>query len=77
MITCKHELDNDVKWAELELVYINSAVIAFKNEELDLEVYINVKDLSYNEVYNNETLYELVERLGGDIIEAYQSGEEL
>jgi hypothetical protein len=53
------------------------AVIAFKNEELDLEVYINVKDLSYNEVYNNETLYELVERLGGDIIEAYQSGEEL
>ena len=77
MQTCKHDLPPELSRAELQLEYINSVVIAFKNEELDLAVYINVKELSYNEVYNNETLCDLVDRLGSNIIEVYQGNEEL
>ena len=77
MNTCKHDLPLELSRAELQLDYINSVVIAFKNEEIDLAVYINVKELSYNEVYNNETLYDLVDRLGSNIIEVYQGNEEL
>ncbi len=77
MNTCKHDLPPELSQAELQLDYINSVVIAFKNKEIDLAVYINVKELSYNEVYNNETLYSLVDRLGSNIIEVYQDNKEL
>ena len=77
MLTSKHDLPSELSQAELELEYINSALIAFNNPDLDLDVYIKVSKLSYNEVYNNETLYDLVDRLGSDAVEAYQGNKEL
>lgn len=77
MNTCKHDLVNHIKWAELELDYINSEIIAFTNNAVDLHVYIETPKLGDNEVYNNETLYELAERVGGDIVQVYHGNEEL
>ena len=77
MITNKHDLEQVLSSAELEIYYINNKTIAYQNEDLDMEVYINVADLGDNEVYHRETLYEIVDRLGGAIVEVYVSGEEL
>ncbi len=77
MITSKHDLEPALSSAELEIYYINSKTIAYQNEDLDIEAYINVDDLKDNEVYHRETLYEIADRLGSDIIEVYVSGEEL
>ena len=77
MIISKHDLPPDISRAELKLHYVNSSVIAYEHTELDLEVYIATTELSYHEVYTDETLYDLADRLGSDMIEAYQSGEEL
>ena len=77
MIISKHDLEPVLSSAELEIYYINSKTIAYQNEDLDIEAYINVDDLKDNEVYHRETLYEIVDRLGNAIIEVYVSGEEL
>ena len=77
MLTSKHDLDSDVSQAELELDYINKGVIAYEHEKLGLEVYVYVSKMGCNEVYNHETLYEIVDRFGSDAVEAYQGNEEL
>jgi hypothetical protein len=79
MNTCKHVLADDIKWAKLTIELVNKDFITYTNEGMDLEVHIKTGGVVAldEEVYPVETLYELVERLGGGIVEAYQSGEEL
>jgi len=77
MITKQNDLDSDIARAVLEIDYINKGVISYENKDLDLEVYIYVPRMGCDEVYGQETLYELLDRFDTDTIEAYQSGEEL
>ena len=78
MITSKHDLPPEISRAELTFEHVNRDVIAYAHTGLDLEVYVNTGGLrEFDEVYAVETLYDLADRLGSDMIEAYQSGEEL
>lgn len=71
------DLHSSIANAELHLHYVNSSMIGYENEDKDIEVYIKTSDLGYHEVYANETVYELADRIGNDIVLVYVNGDEI
>lgn len=71
------DLDSDIANATLNLYYVNGSMIGYENKEKDIEVYIKTSDLGYHEVYATETVYELADRLGNNIVMVYVDGEEV